>query len=78
VDRAVEELEFGRNHGAVGVHLNGVETGYCLSDPYLYPLYEKAQDLDLAIVVCLGEFTRLVPNLPIGKIVPHPEARTSS
>jgi predicted TIM-barrel fold metal-dependent hydrolase len=58
MDRAFEEMEFGKTHGAVGIHLRGVEHGMYLSDPYLFPLYEKAQDLDLAIVVHQGEATR--------------------
>jgi hypothetical protein len=42
-----------------------------LSDPYLYPLYEKAQDLDLAIVVHNGLATRRSA-AQIGSLVPQP------
>ncbi len=54
LDRALEELEFGREHGAVGVSLHGVERGMALVDPYFWPLYERAQALDLAITVHTG------------------------
>jgi uncharacterized protein len=69
MDRAVDELEFSRAHGAVGVQLKGIEHGYFLSDPLFYPLYERAQDLDMAMIVHLGTATRRVDNLPPGKLI---------
>ena len=58
LDRAFEEMAFGKEHGAVGIHLRGVEHGMFLSDPYFFPLYERAQELDLAIVVHIGSSIR--------------------
>jgi predicted TIM-barrel fold metal-dependent hydrolase len=74
LERAMEEMEYGANHGAVGVHLRGVEHDMFLSDPYFYPLYEKAQDLNLAIVVHNGSTIRLKPGIPIGNFTPQPPA----
>jgi hypothetical protein len=74
LDRAMEELDYGANHGAVGVHLHGIEHDMFLCDPYFYPLYAKAQDLDLAIVVHNGGTVRMKPNIPIGNFVPQPPA----
>lgn len=74
MDRTAEELAFGREHGAVAVHIRGIEHGMFLSDPYFFPLYEQAQDLDLAIVVHLGESIRRTENLPIGQLIPTPAA----
>jgi predicted TIM-barrel fold metal-dependent hydrolase len=54
MERAVEELEFGREHGAVSVFLLGQNHGMSIADPSMFPLYEKAQDLDLAISVHVG------------------------
>jgi hypothetical protein len=71
MDRAFEELEFGKAHGAAGVFLRGNEHGCWLSDPYLYPLYAKAQDLDLAMVVHNGIPARR-SRAQIGNLVPQP------
>jgi len=74
LDRAMEELEYGANHGAVGVHLRGIEHDMYLCDPYFFPLYEKAQDLNLAILVHNGSTIRLKPGIPIGNFTPQPPA----
>jgi predicted TIM-barrel fold metal-dependent hydrolase len=74
LDRAFDELEFGKAHGAVGIQLKGVEHGYFLSDPMFYPLFERAQELDMAIIVHLGTAARRVDNLPPGKLIWSPPA----
>ena len=51
MDKAIEELNFGKEHGAVSVFMRGVEAGRRLSDPYFYPLYEEASRLNLAMGV---------------------------
>jgi predicted TIM-barrel fold metal-dependent hydrolase len=54
-----EELQFGKENGACGVYLRGLEVERMLSDPYFYPLYEQASALDLPICVhsANGAFT---------------------
>jgi predicted TIM-barrel fold metal-dependent hydrolase len=47
--KVVEELEFARDNGAVGVMLHGLEYDRMLSDPYFYPLYDAAGEMGLAI-----------------------------
>jgi predicted TIM-barrel fold metal-dependent hydrolase len=74
LERAFAELEFGASHGAAGLHLRGIEHGMFLSDPYFHPLYERAQDLDLAIFVHLGAAVRRTANAPIGRGIPTPPA----
>jgi hypothetical protein len=74
LDRAFEELEYGASHGAVGVHLRGVEHDMFLCDPYLFPLYERAQDLNLPILVHNGTTIRQKPGIPIGNFTPQPPA----
>jgi predicted TIM-barrel fold metal-dependent hydrolase len=58
----------------MGIHLRGIEHGMWLSDPYFFPIYERAQDLDLAVFVHLGTSTRRVDGMPIGRLVPYPPA----
>jgi predicted TIM-barrel fold metal-dependent hydrolase len=51
IDRVAEELEFGKEHGACGVYMRGLEADRRLSDAYFYPLYDAASRLDLPICV---------------------------
>jgi predicted TIM-barrel fold metal-dependent hydrolase len=46
-----EELKFGKENGACGIYMRGLEVERMLSDPYFYPLYERASKLDLPICV---------------------------
>ena len=54
-----EELKFGKENGACGVYLRGLECERSLSDPYFFSLYEQASALDLPICVhsANGAFT---------------------
>jgi predicted TIM-barrel fold metal-dependent hydrolase len=76
--RAFEEMEFGRAHGAVSVFLLGQNHGLSLDDPSMFPIYEKAQDLDLAITVHVGgdlRIQRLQPGTSLyNGIMPVPGA----
>lgn len=60
MDRTIAEVEFGRANGAVAVHLRGRPAGMVLDDEYLFPLYARAQELDLAIAVHIGADSRMV------------------
>ena len=52
MDKAAEEVEWGREHGACGVFKRGVEAGSrSASDPYFFPLYDAAAALDMPICV---------------------------
>jgi predicted TIM-barrel fold metal-dependent hydrolase len=52
---ALEELQWGKEHGAVGVFKRAVECdGKRVNDPYFYPLYEAAMRLDLPICMHTG------------------------
>jgi predicted TIM-barrel fold metal-dependent hydrolase len=48
------ELEFAKANGACGVFMRGFECERLASDRYLFPLYQIAQDLDLAICFHAG------------------------
>ena len=55
MDKAIEELRWGKEHGAVGVFKRAIECGgKSVEDPFFFPLYEEAQRLDLAICVHTG------------------------
>jgi uncharacterized protein len=51
MDLALRELEWARNHGACAVFIRGLEGDRRLTDPYFYPLYERASNLDVPICI---------------------------
>ncbi|HEY7064205.1 MAG TPA: amidohydrolase family protein [Chloroflexota bacterium] len=51
IDEAVKEIDFARRNGACAIYMRGIEGTRLLQDPYFDPIYERAQDLDLAIGV---------------------------
>ncbi|MEX2643314.1 MAG: amidohydrolase family protein [Acetobacterales bacterium] len=54
MDKVRDELKFAKDNGAVGVFLVGMECDRELDDPYFYPLWEAAQELDLAACIHSG------------------------
>ena len=51
LDHAIEELHWGKEHGACGVYLRGIEGDRRPSDPYFHPLYREASKLDFPICI---------------------------
>jgi predicted TIM-barrel fold metal-dependent hydrolase len=51
MDRIFEELRFGKENGACGVFVRGLEGERRLTDPYFFPLYKEASRLDMAVCV---------------------------
>jgi predicted TIM-barrel fold metal-dependent hydrolase len=49
LDKARDELKFCKDNGACGIFMRGLEWDRNVADPYFYPLYEMASDLDLAV-----------------------------
>jgi predicted TIM-barrel fold metal-dependent hydrolase len=49
MDKALEELNWARKNGACAVFIRGIEGDRRLNDPYFFPLYEAASDLDMPI-----------------------------
>ena len=64
-ERCIEELKFGKANGAVGfmMKVDG-EHGRWPEDPYFWPLYEVAQDLDLTVCVHAGLARKRMEGLP--------------
>lgn len=54
MDKVRDEMKFAKDNGACGIFMRGLECELPLSDPYFYPLYEIAGELDMAICVHLG------------------------
>jgi uncharacterized protein len=48
---ALAEAAFASEQGACGLFMRGIANDKILSDPYFYPLYEKAAQLNLAICI---------------------------
>jgi predicted TIM-barrel fold metal-dependent hydrolase len=63
MDAALEELRFCKQNGAVAVFLRCIEGNRLLHDPYFYPLYEAASELDMAMVVHVGNANELTCDL---------------
>lgn len=64
MDQALEELRFGKEHGACGIYKRAIECGgKSVADPYFFPLYEEAERLDLPICIHTGgeNFARGLP-----------------
>jgi predicted TIM-barrel fold metal-dependent hydrolase len=54
MDKAIEEVHYGKENGACGVFMRGFEGDHRLSDSYLFPLYEEASKLGLPISIHAG------------------------
>jgi predicted TIM-barrel fold metal-dependent hydrolase len=55
MDLAVKELEWAKEHGACGVFKKGLECeSRVASDPYFFPLYEAASELNLPMCIHTG------------------------
>jgi len=54
MDKALSELRWAEGNGACGVFMRGLEADKHLCDPYFFPLYEAAANLDLAICIHSG------------------------
>jgi uncharacterized protein len=54
IDKALEELKWAREHGAVAAFLRGVENDLRLDNPYFYPLWETVSDLGMCVGIHAG------------------------
>lgn len=54
MDKMRDELTWAKDNGCCGVFLRGLETERRLSDPYFFPLWEIATDLDLPLCLHSG------------------------
>ncbi len=54
IEAAVDEVRWASEHGACGVFKLATELGRRVTDPYFYPVYQEANDLDLALCMHTG------------------------
>jgi predicted TIM-barrel fold metal-dependent hydrolase len=77
-ERAMAELEFGKSHGAAGIHLSGLRHGITVADPLYRPIYQKAQELGLVIAIHVGgdwrKYSRDPSIVLINNLAPVPGA----
>jgi predicted TIM-barrel fold metal-dependent hydrolase len=55
VDKCIEEMNWGKEHGAVGLLFRAIEGDRTLADPYFDPIYQEASRLNLPVCVHLGD-----------------------
>lgn len=63
IEKSIEEMEFAKENGAVGVFLRGLECERRLDNPYFFPIYEKAQELDLPMCFHSGNNSFMVRDI---------------
>jgi predicted TIM-barrel fold metal-dependent hydrolase len=73
IDKALEEIRFGKEHGAVGVLKKGdEEAGYWPAESYFFPLYEETQKQNMSICFHVGSgFTGVMPLERLNHITHH-------
>ena len=54
MDATLSELRIAKENGACGVFMRGFEGDRLLTDPYFFPLYDEASDLDMPICIHAG------------------------
>jgi len=54
IEESLKELRWAKEHGAVGVFFRGIEGTRTLDNPYFFPLYQEASNLDLPICIHQG------------------------
>ena len=60
IEESVRELKTAKHDGAVGVFFRGMEGNLTLDNPYFFPVYQTAMDLDLPICIHTGSGTPAV------------------
>jgi uncharacterized protein len=53
-EESVKELKWAKENGAVGVFFRGIEGSWTLDNPYLFPVYKAANNLQLPICIHTG------------------------
>ena len=54
IEESIKELKWAKENGAVGVFFRGIEGNWTLDNPYLFPIYQAANDLHLPICIHTG------------------------
>jgi predicted TIM-barrel fold metal-dependent hydrolase len=51
VEESLKEIKWAKDHGAVGVFFRGLEGDKTLDNPYFFPVYQAAMDVDMPICI---------------------------
>ena len=51
IGESIKEMRWAKEHGSVGVFFRGLEGNLTLDNPYFFPIYQAANDLDLPICI---------------------------
>ncbi len=57
IDESVNEIKAAKQLGACGVFFRGMEGNFTLDNPYFFPVYQAAMDVDLPICIHTGSGT---------------------
>jgi len=60
IEESVKEIKAAKQQGACGVFFRGMEGKYTLDNPYFFPVYQAAMDVDLPICIHTGSGTPAV------------------
>jgi predicted TIM-barrel fold metal-dependent hydrolase len=63
ISESIAELKTAKQNGAVGVFFRGMEGNLTLDNPYFFPVYQTAMELDLPICIHTGSGTPAVTAL---------------
>lgn len=67
IEASLAEIDFAAERGAHGVFMRGLEGDRVLTDPYFFPVYEKAQALNLPISIHAGTGSGAVRSIYYGQ-----------
>jgi predicted TIM-barrel fold metal-dependent hydrolase len=54
IEESIKEIRWAKDNGAVGVFFRGIEGKWTLDNPYLFPVYQAANDMNLPICIHTG------------------------
>jgi predicted TIM-barrel fold metal-dependent hydrolase len=54
VEESLKEMKWAKEHGAVGLFFRGIEGDKTLDNPYFFPVYQAAAELNLPICIHTG------------------------
>ncbi|MGD9960800.1 amidohydrolase family protein [Nocardioides sp.] len=72
IPEAIKELNFGKENGAAGIQVRGLEHAMYLTDSFFEPLWQHVNDLEMGVFVHLGEATRRIDGQSLGRTIANP------
>lgn len=66
IKESIAQMEWAKEHGAVGIRVRGFEGDRLCSDPYFFPVYEAAGEMGLAVTFHAGNANPAYASLSSG------------